>query len=589
MSDFLFSSVPNNADVLAASIKDYDSGIQIFQGVWGSLVVTNTKYPGFDPIETEEHIAIVVGGPVLYFRDNNFISEGNSSVGTVSILEHWKSNCIRWDEDLSGPFVILIVDKVRSEIKCITDLMLFVPVYYKYNNNNIYISTQSEAVAKATNSERNFDEVSLVDFILNSVITFPHTAYKNIYQIEPATIFNLKSHLDSHKEHATMIYWKPSELNEFANIQEASKYLYEGVQGYVKRLTKNLDHIAHFISAGEDSRSVAGLLAKSELKRDAYIFLDNMNREGKIAKKVAKAYGADFKLGYRNKEHYLNILPTASDLVGPGHQYAHSHTLGFDKKFDLSSYPAVFGGYIADSLLKAEYANKPKWLKRFPFLPQFVLKKNINDKIGNSEIFSKEILREIKNRRSKHLTNIKKIRPNSYQEWFKLWPATMRSTIPNLYCNRRLFASHEIFTAKESVKLAASVPVEWKLNRRLFNQAFKPALKKSQFIFHADGRLPYYTWRVNIFIQAPIWFYRKTLAWVKSKELNEGPWGDWESVINSNSWNCTITSLQQDTNLKEINKAMDKGFSLESKFTISEKINLLQVCYHINKKSISSK
>src|SRR5690606_18986145 len=155
-------------------------------------------------------------------------------------------------------------------------------------------------------------------------------------------------------------------------------------------------------------------------------------------------------------------------------------------------YPAVFGGYISDSLLKGQYARK--LINRFQFLPQFPGRGQNRTSPVTKPIFPESLLTEITRRRCEHYHRVYLLRPKSAQEWFGLWPATMRMAIPMLYANRRLFASHEIFMAKESVKVAAAVPLSWKLNRRLFNTAFRPALAKSKRLFHADGRLPYYPW-----------------------------------------------------------------------------------------------
>src|SRR5690554_2672165 len=97
--------------------------------------------------------------------------------------------------------------------------------------------------------------------------------------------------------------------------------------------------VAQFISAGEDSRSLSGLLPE-RLNRDAFVFLDSMNREGRIAEKVAHAYGAKFHMGKRHPLHYIHIMDEASALVGSGHEYMHCHSLRFDKEFNLDAYPA---------------------------------------------------------------------------------------------------------------------------------------------------------------------------------------------------------------------------------------------------------
>lgn len=583
MSDFLFTTEPQAENALREAFERLGGNVKVCQGVWGTLAVTETKYPGFSPVETGDHICVVIGGPVLYFRDNSFVGGNDAQAGTRSILERWQSGQADWSEDLSGPFVILIIDKVTSHVECITDLMMFIPVYHCQSNASAFWGTHVDAVALASGNQSAFDEASLVDFILHDAVTYPYTAYKVLRQCQPASVHRLINQVsDDCKLFDPEPYWQPTESNSFQSLSEAASYLRNGVQGYIDRVTFSLDHVAHFISAGEDSRSLAGMLPK-RLERDAYIFLDEMNREGRVAKKVAEAYEANFKPDYRVKTHYLDILPEASDLVGSGHQYIHAHTLGFDKKHDFSSYRAVFGGYISDSLLKAQYAYKHKWLRRFSFLPQIAVSGENRTLSISSELFSPSLLVEVTRRRTEHFERVGALRPESAQEWFELWPATMRVAIPNLYSNRRLFASHEVFMAKESVKAAASVPVSWKLNRRLFNKAFKPALKPSRYIPHADGRLPYYAWWANSPLQFAIWFYRQVARRTGLSRKNEGPWNDWKAVLASKTWEDRVECLTKKMPVKELSQAKDHGALSGSKLSILSKVNFLQVCYQLQK------
>ena len=151
--------------------------------------------------------------------------------------------------------------------------------------------------------------------IQNDVVTYPYTAYVAIRQSPPASIVCF----ENNQQQRALTYWEPTEHNPYVSLNEAAKALRDGIQGFVDRVTEPMEEVAQFVSAGEDSRALSGLLPK-RLKRDAYIFLDYMNREGEIAQRVAGIYDANFTPGFRTKTHYLDILPEASRLVGTGHQ-----------------------------------------------------------------------------------------------------------------------------------------------------------------------------------------------------------------------------------------------------------------------------
>ena len=440
MSDFIFSSTSKLPGELTNYIKSiYHSDppdVQEYHSTWGSLGVSRNLYHGLQPLETEEHIFVVVGGPVLCFRDNNFLKGSEPLEGTRAIYERWLSGKMQWDEDLSGPFTVLIVDKKKTEVICITDLLMFIPVYQYNKNGSLMLGTHVDALANSTGQTLELDLVSLADFILNDAVTFPHTVYKNIDQCHPAAVHQYKLKEGEIRPKSPAIFWVPQETNYFDNIKEAARTLREGVEDYVYRVTDGMTQVAHFISAGEDSRVISGIIPRY-LSRDAYIFLDSMNREGRIAGKVARAYGANFRPEYRDDTFYLDILPEASDLIGSGHQYHHAHTLTLHKTCGLTNYSAVFGGYLSDNLLKALFTRKIRGQWRFPFLPQFFIPGENRSKPQKSPIFNNDVLKEIDSRRKLHLAYIKKFRKETVHEWF-LWP-NMRPGAPNFDCNRRLF------------------------------------------------------------------------------------------------------------------------------------------------------
>lgn len=588
MSDFLFDSRGATkgelTSRLASIYRSEPPRCVEYHGVWGSLAVTQSTYYGFNALETDTHIVVVIGGPVLCYQDNAFMSEDNSCSGTTAIYTRWLSGKMEWAEDLSGPFVVLFINKLAKEVVCVTDLMMFIPVYRYESEDCIVISTHVDVLARHCGQSNDLDEVSLIDFILHGVVTYPHTIYSHIFQCHPAS-----EHKYLLNDCATGVssvplapYWLPTEENVYKNIGEAAKALQHGVKSYVERITCSMHRVAQFISAGEDSRVVSGLLPE-RLERNAFVFLDEMNREGRIAEKVAKIYGAKFTPDYRELTHYLSILPEASDLVGGGHQFRHSHALGFHAKNKLGEYEAVFGGYLSDSLLKAHFARKPRGSDRFPFLPQMMLSGENRSKEVIEPLFPDEQLRKLTQRRRAHLRTVQSIRPSTSHEWFVLWPMTMRLGIPNLYSNRRLFASFEPFMSKEVVKISAAVPVRWKLNRRLFNRAFRPFLCKSKWCFHPDGQLPYFPWWINSPVRLCVWIYRKVITCGGYIKSNQGPWADWQRIQATPEWQSAITVTLDLEQLEGLQKALRSGALAGSGLRVDQKLDFLQVLYLANK------
>lgn len=586
MSDYIYSKKPVEDGRLTRELqkiyeKDSPEIIE-YHGDWGSAAVSRNLYHGFQPYETAEHICIVLGGPHLCFGDTNLPTDSNPKFGTKLILENWLAGKIKWDEDLSGPYTLLIINKRTSSVACVTDLMSFIPVFSYQTEENIFLSTHVDVLAGLTGRIKEADIVSQVDFIMHGVVTFPYTTYKGIVQIKPATEYIIPPETCELQFNS---YWEPKEKYKYASIDQVAVDLRHTLQRNVQFTADQSPKIAQFISGGEDSRALAGLLPKNR-KQDAYVFLDNMNREGKKAKKAAKAYNANFYLRTRSKSHYVEILPACADLIGEGAQYYHAHTFGFHKSCNLDQYSAVFGGLFSDALLKGARIKKIRGSTRFPFLPQIKRKGYSPGNPLRNNAFKSEVLMEVTTRRQAHLDYVKTFRGESAEEWFELWPSSMNMSIPNLHANRRLFRSYEPFMSKEVVKLSAEVPQEWKMNRRLFQKAAQPLLKPTKWLFHSEGKLPYFSWQINSVIRFFFWVYEEIGKKVGFIKGNQGPWAEWNVVMESDQWYKAMNDYSKGIEFlsdvleeKEVKKLFNGSY-----FTSIQRINLMQTLYNNYKK-----
>jgi len=585
MSDFIFSNKKIDKGILNKNIKQIyhkDSpSVNEYHGNWGSLSVSDNLYNGFQPYETAKHICIVIGGPVLTFRSNNFLTSKNldeKNTGSKAIYERWLSGGMVWERDLSGPFAMLIVDKIIGQITFVTDMMSFIPIYLFKDSSSLMVSTHVDALAKSSNQQNNIDEISKVDFILHGSITFPFTDYELIKQVKPASVYYTGVEEDEVK---SLTYWTPKEKVQYESIEQAASELRGALDRYIKFVTKDMTHIAQFISGGEDSRLLSSLLPK-KIKRDSFAFLEEMNIEGKIAYKTAEAYGASFNLAKRSKTHYLDVLPACSDLVGSGSQFLNVHTMGFHKSCKLNQYVAVFGGLFSDALLKGTRIKKVLGQGVFPFLPQIKSKSDSSVSKVKNTFFKPEVIHELDKRKKQHFEYVAQYRPESVAEWVELWPISMNSNSPNLHGNRRLFRTYEPFLANEVIKISASVPQNWKLNRKLFYKTARPLFKSTKWLINSDGRWSYFPWYVNSIPQFLMWVYQQAGRKSGLVKTNHGSWADWNVVMKSKKWQATTKRYIKGLNeIESVFKQNEFPNVFESKtLTKKQKLNLLQVLYY---------
>jgi len=607
LSDFIYTNSPRTEGELGGHLRAiYHADapeVYEYHGTWGSLAVTRSRYQGLQPLETEKHVFVVIGGPVLYFHDNRFLTGDDPTAGTRILLERFEEGGMKWDEDLSGPFVILSIDKQRGTVTCVTDLMLFIPVYRYLEEGEMALGTHVDTVAKAARQQQEFDPVSLADFIINHSVTFPYTTYEKLRQLHPAALYRLvqggwperirKDNVAETRDKTAQqnsvfaydpeYYWLPDVHKSYRNIREAALDLRKGILDYIHRVTGGMEEVAQFISAGEDSRVIAGLLPEN-LKRDGYVFLDQMNREGRLAAKASSAYGLRFEPHYRTKTHYLDILHEASDLIGSGSQHIHAHTLGFHKTCRLDRYSAVFGGYSADVFLKGYYQVEKKDPGK-PAGPGASAGKNKTDEKPDIRWYLNESIRqEVANRRKRHRSYVQKFRTEDYAEWARFWPSSIRVALPNLSTNRRLFRTYEPFLCNDVVKLSAAVPVKWKQKKRLYHKAMHPYLKKSRWLIHQEGSLPYYPWWINAIpmFMLSVWRIRKKVLKPSPAKAHEGPWGNWKNTMNTPAWKAWVELCESEqAMLRSLFREPAGILVSDPKLHRKHVVNLFQVIIHL--------
>lgn len=587
MSDVLFSSKPQPSGHLTGCLQSlycaYPPAIHESQGQWGTVAISETHYTGFSPVEDKHHMALVIGGPVLTFSNNRFLTGDDPTAGTRRIYERWVQGRLACERDISGPFLLVFIDKEARRIWCVTDMMMYVPVYCYSDEAGVVIGTHVDSVARAAGVEDSRDWVSLADFVLSGTVVYPYTSYAGITQFQPAAEYCMDIAPDGQTTIlCPSVYWLPSERVAFRSISDAATALRGALEDYVYRITQSMTHVALLISGGEDSRAVAGLLPR-RLRRDAHCLIESYNSEAELADCVASAYGMSFRVTFRNVTHYVDYLPRMATMVGSCNQYIHAHSVGLVEKTGLPAYDAVFGGLLSDSLLKAMEARTLQWAHRPPLIPELPLHGETRSRRPHSGIFRKEIIDEITRRRLEHAERVCRLRPRSAQEWYALWPMSMRKGLPSMWTNRRLMPIYEPFSASEVIKVAAGVPTRWKLNRRLFCSAVRPFLSPSRWISHADGRLPYFPWWVNELRRIPMHVLRKRAIRRGRMTGYQGPWTDWMALEHSDAWHGLVTTYCESLRsfLDTTAKTTPADIFDSPCLSCQHRHNLLQVAYHL--------
>ncbi|HEY0021166.1 MAG TPA: hypothetical protein VGC13_32990 [Longimicrobium sp.] len=523
MSDFLFSTARRPDGELRRALERYVarvSAVDERHGPWGSLAVARGPHdPPEVVVEDGGWLSVLIGDPVVRMAPE---PAGISRLGgrrrAVHALLRGGADAA-WFDCIDSGFAALAIDTARGGGMIVTDVGSFVPVFASRGNDGggWIAGTHVDAVARAAGRNVDIDPVSAADLLVNLTCTYPHTLYTGVRQLPPATALPFAA--DGAAADEPPAYWRPAEANPYASVADAAAALREALVQQVEAICAGVPEVALLLSGGEDARAVLGAVPPGVRVR-SFVYADWENREVRVARAVARAYGATLTFGQRTPDHYVDGMEAVASMIGSHNLFMDVHGWGFHERLGLRDFPVVLGGLSSDSFLKAEHAPDDAGDGGFALPP--------------ASIVRRELLDEVVTRRLAFRAWLAEWRPATAAEWEKLWPFTQRKHSANLHGNRRMFASQEPYHANAVVALAAAVPTEWKRHRRLFHAAMKPLFRRSWAVPHSRWRFPYFGAAANLPLTAGLRVTRGVRALVTGQvRARQQPWPKWRVVARS--------------------------------------------------------
>lgn len=544
MIDFIFSTDENNADIQKFALRSTHTfenpRIITYKGIWGCLSIVGEPYPGFSPIETEDYILVVLGGPLP--RYDYSVANGQSpDDGTQWILDRWMvEKRIRWDDDIIGHFAILLVEKQSNTVQVITDINSFVPIYAdKTDGHNINVSSHPDALAIITNKLEDIDLVSAADFLKYGSVSFPYSLYHGITQLQPASEVIIKD-----ERIMSSPYWTMDSVVMRDDKKESASLLRDTLRENIKRICAGQNKIGLLMSGGEDSR-IVGSLAAEYAGVKAFTFVEEINREARVAARVARKLGMEWHPVIRGKDHYITHCQSSVLLSTSNNQFIHAHANG-----NIGNFPRgarILGGLMADGFFKCANCSS-----RYSGTGKFFIK----DKMAweNRRVFincplPESLDKEVEKRKEENKKIISSMLPTTWLDWYWFFPSTTNASLTNLIINRRLFFTYEPFIDAKIIKLGLSIPTNWKVNGKFFRDAMHPILRKTRMILHSEGRWPYIkSPYINLMLQLFVKSFWKMIDMTRKlfglPRRNRGPWPLWEDVIKDAYFQEKVADLQ---------------------------------------------
>lgn len=501
MSDFLLCTNRTIARSAANWLCDFTQksreSVKVIEGTWGCLVYTRALVDGFEAWETEDQVFLLVGASEISERLAAGSYQKSTSQFTEILARAVLGGTLDPMRDILQPFCLVQVDKASGEWTVTTDCMSFIPVYAADRNEGpVAVSSHSEVAIKSIQpvGPIELDEVSACDLIMHYTIAHPYTLYRDVRVLDPGTY-----HRFSNGHHTKEAYWLPYEsYDKFSSLEDAADAADASITECVRRATSHGKPVSLLLSAGEDSRTLA-CIASQWCKPQCVSVAPFENRESSIARRVAEALGLPWTFVQLEALPFLTDIAKRSLVSGTNGVAAFAHFIGQNFASTNLASSIVLGGFKADTFLKA-YKYPVKYSMRGIAFESFDSTVESKEN-GTSKYLNPEMVAEVKSRREHHLSWLRELRPKSYYGWKNFWPLTQDQELPYYTSNRRLFWPVEPFMSPGVAQVAASSPVEWLLNRRLFHAAMKKHLRKLWWIPHGDGRHPAFGWLPNLILQ----------------------------------------------------------------------------------------
>ncbi|MCP3978050.1 MAG: hypothetical protein GY716_01795 [bacterium] len=474
MSDFLFTTQSACSARLGRVLREYlgplTGDVEEIESDWGSLAVARAPH---DPplLVADDRARTVLAGrplvraPVAATEDGQPLSFAHARLGEPGNAS--------WDTLLDGPFAALRIEHSGKGHRLVTDLFGWLPVYRGTDRQtgDLVLGTHLEGVACAARRGAAIDPVSAAELLLNQHCVPPRTLYDGVELVAAAGEVTF----DGSTQVASSTYWEPRE-DAFSDLDEAALSVREALRENLNAACPPGSSAGILLSGGEDARAVLGAVSP-DVDVSAFTLADEENREVRVARAAARAYGARFTFAQRKPDHYPAIFEDAARIAGATSGFMDLHYLRIHEELRLAELPIVLGGLCSDLFLKGGRAPEDP----DPALPF---------RLPATDGIRAELVAEVRDRRVARRERLLELRPRSAAEWDQVWPGSIWVYDGNFQGARRMFNVHEPYQCNAMIRAASRTPLEWKQERRLFHRAMRPFFLRSWYVPHARTRFP---------------------------------------------------------------------------------------------------
>lgn len=280
--------------------------------------------------------------------------KGPGGLACKAIYNKYLSGGIRELEKLNGNFVTLIIDNANSVIHIVTDRCGMFPCYnIMQNEQPLVIGSHPDIMAAAMNISRDWDLVSLTEFLMTGKVSFPYSYYNKIRALDYGSVHEVSLNRDrefhiSSKKYFEFNFNIDHNVSEWSLAEELASAFRKAVN---RRTMPQFGQTGISLSGGLDSRT---LLCSADDKSNivTFCFFDEENLEFAIAKQIAKEAGVKFIPLKRDFDHYGNNAEMGVRISGGMGNFANNHYLGFRNDLKEHGITNILTGCYCDYFFK---------------------------------------------------------------------------------------------------------------------------------------------------------------------------------------------------------------------------------------------
>jgi len=359
------------------------------------LSVLDLSSAGHQPMfNLKKTLGVVFNGEIYNFKELKkelsslgYSFSGNSDTEVLLYLyEHFKEKCF---EKLNGMFAIAIYDFDENKLVLARDRMGKKPLYWARVNDTFIFGSEMKVLMAHSLFKKEIDIPSLNKYLLYQYVPTPHTIFKNVFKLEPATYLIYKGN-NIVKEK----FWNANFKTKKIAFKEALQTLDKELEASVERRLVSDVPIGVFLSGGLDSSTIAYYAQKKstqKIKTFSIGFEETNFDESKYARKVADFLGTEHHEKIISAKDSLAFIPKIADLLDEPMADPSIIPTYLLSKFAKENITVALGGDGGDELFggyqtfQAEYF--VRWYKMIPlFFRKFFIEKIVN----NIPLFDKD-------------------------------------------------------------------------------------------------------------------------------------------------------------------------------------------------------